>query len=280
MNLPVSSPALFENVPFEQVPFEHVLFVLHRPSHPGNVGAAARALKTMGFGRLALVAPKHENVCQHPDAIALASGATDVLAQAQVFIDLPAALAHSTLAIALTARARELAPPAGDIRQSAALCRNHLFAATSNRLALVLGTERSGLTNADVALCQRVCHIPANPHYSSLNLAQAVQLLAWELRYALLEGAFEQSAEPAPASAVSAGELPASHAQVQALVAHWQEALTAVGFLDPQHPKKLMRRMQHLLARAQLTQDETAMLRGVCSAMIKAAHPQNKDKDD
>jgi len=259
--------------------FQNVLFVLHRPSHPGNVGATARALKTMGFAHLALVAPKQTDVCQHPQAIALASGATDVLAQAQVFSSLPDALAHSTLAIALTARTRDLAPPAGDIRQTASLCHAHLHAWPGNRIALVLGTERSGLSNADVALCQRVCHIPANPQYSSLNLAQAVQLLAWELRYAMLT--HDLTAAPAFAlrERVSTGELPASHAQVQALMVHWEQALEAVGFLDPQHPKKLMRRMQHLLNRSALTQDETAMLRGLCSAMIKTAKGQtSQDK--
>jgi len=245
--------------------FNNVLFVLNRPSHPGNVGAAARALKTMGFMNLALVAPKHLDVCQHEQAIALASGATDVLAQARIFPSLTDALAHSTLAIALTARERDLAPPASDVRQTAGLCRTHLQAAANNRIALVLGTERSGLTNADAALCQRICHIPANPQYSSLNLAQAVQLLAWELRYALLAQTFT------PTKNLSSGDLPAPHAQVQALIAHWEHAITAVGFLDPQHPKKLMQRMQHLLNRSELTQDETAMLRGLCSAMIKTA---------
>jgi len=245
--------------------FNNVIFVLNCPSHPGNVGSAARALKTMGFVHLALVAPKHLDVCQHPDAIALASGAIDVLAQARIFPTLADALASSTLAIALTARERDLAPPSSDARQTADLCRTHLQAAANNRIALVMGTERSGLTNADVALCQRVCHIPANPQYSSLNLAQAVQLLAWELRYALL-------AQPCtPTKTLSPGHVPASHAHVQALMTHWEQAITAVGFLDPQHPKKLMQRMQHLLSRCELTQDETAMLRGLCSAMIKTA---------
>jgi len=169
------------------------------------------------------------------------------------------------VAIALTARERDLAPPASDARQTADLCRTHLQIAANNRIALVMGSERSGLTNADVALCQRICHIPANPQYSSLNLAQAVQLLAWELRYALLAQSLT------PTKNLPPGDLPASHAQVQALIDHWEHAITAVGFLDPQHPKKLMQRMQHLLNRSELTQDETAMLRGLCSAMIKAA---------
>ncbi len=252
-------------------PFTNILFVMHRPSHPGNVGAAARAIKTMGFRRLALVAPRDPEVIRHPDAVALASGATDVLEEAQRFDALSDALAHTTLALALTARPRDLGPPGCDIRQAAALGRDHLGADAGNRVAVVLGTERTGLSNEDIALCQRVCHIPANPEYSSLNVAQALQLAAWELRYALLDTA-EQPLLPATGKAgTPAGSLPASHQQVQDLIAHWEQALTEVGFLDPAHPKKLMLRMRHLLGRADLTRDEADMLRGVCTAMIKTA---------
>lgn len=253
--------------------FENILFVMHRPSHPGNVGAAARALKTMGFRRLALVAPRDPGVLAHPEAIALASGATDVLEQAQCHDTLAEALATTTLALALTARPRDLGPPSCDIRQAAALGQAHLRAGADNRVAIVLGTERTGLSNEDIALCQRVCHIPANPEYSSLNVAQALQLAAWELRYALMA---PDEAPPLPATGkadVPTGSLPASHQQVQDLISHWEQALTAVGFLDPAHPKKLMLRMRHLLSRSDLTRDETDMLRGVCTAMIKTARP-------
>lgn len=251
--------------------FENILFVMHRPSHPGNVGAAARALKTMGFGQLALVAPKQADVQQHPDAIALASGATDVLSQARCFDTLEQALADTTLAIALTARPRDLGPPSSDIRQAAQLGHAHLQANGSNRVAFVLGTERTGLSNADIALCQRVCHIPANPEYSSLNVSQALQLAAWELRYALLAQSTQPLLPETGKASLPAGGLPASHEQVQALLTHWEEAMVAVGFLDPAHPKKLMLRMRHLLTRSDLTRDETDMLRGVCTAMLKTA---------
>ncbi len=232
------------------------------PSHPGNVGSAARALKTMGFSRLVLVNPRVADAVNHPDAQALASGATDVLASAQVCATLEEALAPVTLAFAMTARQRDLGPPACDMRRAAEHIRDHLAAHADGgaHAAVVLGTERSGLTNEQVALCHRICHIPANPEYSSLNVAQALQLAAYELRYALL-GA-QQLAVPGPRAEPAPGEA------VEALLAHWEEALIAVGYLDPRHPKKLMPRMRYLFARAGLTREETDLLRGVCTAMI------------
>jgi len=240
-----------------------------QPSHPGNVGAAARAIKTMGFGELCLVAPKTDEICLQPEAVAMASGATDVLELANVMPTLAEALAPVTLAFALTARPRYLGPPACDIRVAADLARQHLGEVSEGKVAIVLGTERSGLTNEDIALCQRLCHIPANPEYSSLNVAQALQLAAWELRYALL---LEAGAETVPLThgKPDPGAQPASGERVQALLEHWQEALVWVKFLDPEHPKKLVPRMRHLLTRTAMSNDEVDMLRGVCTAMIKA----------
>jgi len=236
------------------------------PSLPANVGAAARAIKTMGFSDLVLVAPKTPDMTHHPNALALASGAADVLQSASVVATLADALAPVTLAFALTARNRDLGPPACDIRQAANLSYQHLHEHTGTRIAVVLGTERTGLTNAHIALCQRICHIPANPDYSSLNVAQALQLAAWELRYALLAGANNATPEPR-----QSGDAPADNQSVQALLAHLQEALIAVDFLDPQHPKKLMPRLAHLFGRAALSRDEVALLRGVCTAMLATA---------
>lgn len=249
--------------------FERVRFIMVRPSHPGNVGAAARAIKTMGFGELCLVAPKLPDITLHPEAAALASGATDVLADALTVPTLADALAPITLAFALTARPRFLGPPAADIRESAMLAREHL-GGDASRVAIVLGTERSGLTNDDIALCHRVCHIPANPEYSSLNVAQALQLAAWELRYALM---LESGGATVPVTdgKPDPGALPASGERVQGFLAHWEQALVSVKFLDPEHPKKLVPRMRHLFTRNALSSDEVDMLRGVCTAMIKAA---------
>jgi len=241
-----------------------------QPSLPANVGAAARAIKTMGFADLVLVAPKTPDVTHHPDALALASGATDVLQSAAVVATLAEALAPVTLAFALTARSRDLGPPACDIRTAAGLSQQHLREHSDTRVAVVLGCERAGLANEHIALCQRICHIPANPDYSSLNVAQALQLAAWELRYALREDADHAAPTPKPKPA-QLGHAPADNQSVQALLAHLEEALIAVDFLDPQHPKKLMPRLHHLFGRASLSRDEVALLRGVCTAMLAAA---------
>jgi len=264
--------------------FSRVRFIMTEPSHPGNVGSAARAIKTMGFTDLVLVAPKTPEITLQPEAIALASGAGDVLAQAKTFENLKDALAPVTLAFALTARERDLGPPACDIREAAQMAQIHLSEHPEGRIALVVGTERSGLTNEHIELCHRVCHIPANPAYSSLNVSQAMQLGAWELRYALLQGLSKQNSHdgatallrlpslivPKPPSK-HPGNQPASGEAVQALLAHWQEALETVGFLDPEHPKKLMPRMRHLFNRTDLSKDEVDMMRGVCTAMIATA---------
>ncbi|WP_251864725.1 RNA methyltransferase [Achromobacter sp. Marseille-Q4962] len=248
--------------------FSRVRFIMVQPSHPGNVGSAARAIKTMGFSELVLVAPRHEDVIRHPDALALASGATDVLERARVYGTLEQALAPVTLAFALTARVRDLGPPPCDIRQAAGLSCEHLASGADTVAAVVLGTEKSGLTNAQIALCHRICHIPANPEYSSLNVAQALQLAAWELRYALLAHAGAAMLPASAAQTPDPGAEPASGEAVQAFLAHWEQALVGVEFLDPAHPKKLMPRMRHLFARAGLTRDEVDMMRGVCTAML------------
>ncbi|NYT86443.1 RNA methyltransferase [Pollutimonas harenae] len=251
-------------------PFEQVRFVMVHPSHPGNVGAAARAIKTMGFHDLCLVAPRFPDVLEQPDAQSLASGATDVLASVRIVPSLEDALAPVTLAFALTARARVLGPPVCDIREAAQISCQHIQDTSNARVAVVLGTERSGLTNDDVALCQRVCHIPANPEYSSLNVAQALQLAAWELRYTLASAA-SVPLLPSTEGQAHEGDQAAPGEKVQAFMTHWEQAITEVGFLDPAHPKKLMPRMRHMFGRNALSHDEVDMLRGLCTAMIKAA---------
>src|SRR5690606_18794360 len=251
-------------------PFARVDFIMVQPSHPGNVGAAARAIKTMGFQQLSLVAPRYADIVQQAEAQALASGATDVLDRAQVYDTLAQALGKTTLASALTARPPELGPTVCDIRQAAGAGRAHLQEHQDARLAVVVGTERSGLTNDDIALCQRICHIPANPEYSSLNVSQALQLAAWELRYALLlENGGSQL--PLTQGKPDPGARPAPAGRVQAFLTHWEQALVAVKFLDPAHPKKLVPRMRHLFSRNSLSNDEVDMMRGVCTAMVKAA---------
>lgn len=248
--------------------FARVRFIMVHPSHPGNVGAAARAIKTMGFHDLCLVAPRFPDVLDLPEAQSLASGATDVLASVQIYPTLAQALEPVTLAFALTARPRDLGPPACDIRAAAEFTCEHLR--HPGRVAIVLGTERSGLTNDDIALCQRICHIPANPEYSSLNVAQALQLAAWEMRYAVVRAA-ALPLLPTTEGHGQSGAGAATSAEVQAFMAHWEQALLEVGFLDPKHPKKLLPRMRHLFGRNAMSHDEVDMMRGLCTAMIKTA---------
>jgi tRNA/rRNA methyltransferase len=256
--------------------FSRVRFVMVQPSHPGNVGSAARAIKTMGFSELVLVAPKLPDMTAHPDAIALSSGAQDVLAAALICDTLEEALAPVTLACALTARVRDLGPPQSDIREAAHITQSHLAEYPSGRVALVLGTERSGLTNEQIARCHRICHIPANPEYSSLNVAQALQLAAWEMRYALLVAAEAPLLPPSRALSPQPGSAPAASEAVEAFLTHWEAALVATEFLDPQHPKKLMPRMRHLFGRVGMTRDEVDMLRGVCTAILSRIKGRNK----
>ncbi|MDY0310106.1 MAG: RNA methyltransferase [Castellaniella sp.] len=274
MTLPVSSDPPARTPDF----FDRVRFVMVSPSHPGNVGSAARAIKTMGFHDLRLVAPADPDILRQPDALALASGAGDILEQVRLHDTLAEALGPTTLAFALTARARAIGPPPCDIREAATQSAAEL-ARTNTRIAIVLGTERTGLSNEDISLCHRVCHIPANPAYSSLNVSQALQLAAWEMRYALLPLA-GVARLPDTHARHDPGSDPASGERVQAMLDHFEQALLAVGFLDPRHPKKLLPRMRHMWTRNRLSADEVDMVRGLCTAMIRsagqAAHPNDR----
>ncbi|AGW89523.1 MULTISPECIES: RNA methyltransferase [Cupriavidus] len=252
--------------------FGRVRFVLVETSHPGNVGSVARAIKTMGFGTLVLVSPREPDVLRHPDAIAMASGADDVLAGATIVDQIDAALAGAALTVAMTARQREFGPPR--LLPRAAAERACQTLAGSGDIAFVFGNERYGLPNEVVERCMAVTHIPANPAYTSLNLAQAVQLVAYELRLALLDAA---NAPGAPSDAGAnigyAGE-PATAEQVEAMFGHLQSGLEAIGFLDPSNPRKLMTRLRRLLARSGLEREEVNILRGIAKYMLLAA----KDK--
>ncbi|MBU9605215.1 RNA methyltransferase [Burkholderia multivorans] len=240
--------------------FTSTRFVLVEPSHPGNVGAAARALKTMGFSRLVLVAPRVPNVQSDPEAVAMASGADDVLASAHVVSTLGEALSGVHWSIALTARTREYGPPRLAPRAAAAHACTQV---ESGDIALVFGNERTGLANEHVEQCSALAHIPANPAYSSLNLAQAVQVLAYELRVAFLE----QASEPAQQPAADAGTLAQSD-EIERMYLHLENALIALDFLDPRNPKKLMPRLRRLFARTGLEREEVNILRGIAKHIL------------
>ena len=281
--------------------FARTRFIMLGTSHPGNVGSAARALKTMGFDQLVLAAPKDKDFLHHPEAIALASGAADVLERATICDSLSEALAPVTLSFALTARGRDMGPPALDVRHAALEAQSHLVSDQQAQVAIILGPERIGLDNEEISRCHRICHIPANPEYSSLNVAQALQLAAWEFRYAYgsvgvaqIEGiqskkehvqASEERAmseasvqwDPAQVmahlaqenGALSINQALAPQAQVEAFIAHWQEAMIHLDFLNPARPKKLMPRMRYLFNRCHMTQEEVDMMRGVCTKILK-----------
>lgn len=259
-------------------PTQRTHFIMTNPSHPGNVGAAARALKTMGFTHLRLVKPKVEKITAHEEAIAFASGAQDVLATGSEFNQFAEALEGITLSFALTARPRDLGPNCLNIRDAAQLAQAHLAKAQDNQVAVVLGTERTGLSNEQISHCHYICYIPANPDYSSLNVAQAIQLAAWELRYALLEDNPHSDNDTHLKQDFTAPmqEPLAPQEQVEALLEHWQKALEAIEFINPQQPKKTMLKMRYWLLRSRLTQNETDMMRGVCTQILKKTNPSNQ----
>lgn len=227
--------------------------VLMHPSHPGNVGAVARAIKVMGFSDLVLVAPRLADVLSRDEAVAFASGAADVLARARVVATLREALEGISFACATVMTPRDFGPPTGAPRPLL-----QKLAAGRQRVAFVFGGERHGMSNDDVYRCHACISIPTDPGYGSLNLAQAVQLVAYEWRQAL--GGFAVVPRTVDATLADA-------AAVQNLLDHWQEALVEIGFLDPAAPKKLRPRLNQLVNRAQPTLEEVHLLRGIARAM-------------
>ena len=240
-------------------PLPHLRFVLVQTSHPGNIGAAALAIKTMGFHELVLVAPRFADALQQEEAVAFASGALDVLQHTRVVQTLEEALDGIQFAAALSARLREYSPPVLGPREFG----QRLVTQPDVRCALVFGSERYGLPNEAVLQCQALVNIPANPAYSSLNLAQAVQLLAYECRMAALG---EDTERPA----IGFEGVPASAAQVEGMLAHLEQALVGLGYLDPSNPKKLMPRLRRLFSRAGLETEEVNILRGVAGHILQA----------
>ncbi|MDQ6628244.1 MAG: RNA methyltransferase [Pseudomonadota bacterium] len=228
-------------------------FVLVGTSHAGNVGAAARAIKVMGFSELVLVAPRWPDVLQREEAIAMASGAGDVLASARVVASLREALDGITWAGATAMTPRDFGPPTAAPRACFAE-----LAAGPHRPAFVFGSERFGLSNDDLYTCHACLSIPTDPRYGSLNLAQAVQLIAYEWRQAL--GGFAVAARAVD------GAL-ADGVAVHGLIAHWQQSLSALGFLEPKAPRKLISRLHRLANRAALTTEEVQILRGIARAI-------------
>lgn len=230
---------------------KNVRVVLMHTSHPGNIGAAARAMKTMGLDALYLVKPE-----RFPDgeATARATGASDVLERAIVCASLDDALSGTALAVAVSARRRDLSHKVLTPREVAPLI---LERAGTQQVALVFGNETSGLSNAEVGKCQLQTSIPANPEFSSLNLAAAVQVLTYELRSALPESANQEE---------SARKL-AKFDDMERFYVRLEGMMVDTGFLDPGEPKRLMLRIRRMFARTGMEPEELAILQGILTAI-------------
>jgi tRNA/rRNA methyltransferase len=238
-------------------PLENIRVVLCETVHPGNIGAAARALKTMGLSRLVLVAPKR---FPDPQADWMAVDAADVLKDARVCATLEEALAGSVYTVACSARVREIATPMVPAREAAARI---IAVARRQQAALVFGNETFGLTGAQVDKCQLLATIPANPRYASLNVAAAVQVLAYELRLAA-HGEDARREPPQPL---------ASFEELERFYEHLERTLLDTGFLNPAYNKKLMPRLRRLFGRSQLEIEEVNILRGLLKTLV---HPKRR----
>ena len=239
-------------------------FILIQTSHAGNVGATARAMKTMGFEDLVLVAPRWDNVLRREETIQRASGALDVLKNARIVATLDEALDGITHLCATAMTPRDFGPPTRAPRQHFEMLTKKEQGATTHSdggVAFLFGSERFGMTNEDVYRCHVALSIPTDPQFGSLNLGAAVQLIAYEWRQALGGFAVQQATAPS---------VLADAQQLSGMLAHWEKALVDIGFLDPAAPKKLMPRLNQLFNRAQLTQEEIHILRGVAKAMTAA----------
>lgn len=262
-------------------------FILIETSHAGNVGAAARAMKTMGFDDLVLVRPRWVNVLRKEETIQRASGALDVLNQARIVETVDEAVEGLSHLCATAMTPRDFGPPTRTPRQHfEMLTKGELKAQEQQALeanlisnpepsskghseagvGLMFGCERFGMANEDVYRCNVALSIPSNPQFGSLNLGAAIQVIAYEWRQAL--GGFPvEEHTPQPERA--------DMQQVAGMLTHWEQALTHLGFLDPVAPKKLMPRLNQMFNRAQLTQEEIHILRGVAKAMLQSTPPKH-----
>ncbi len=234
--------------------FNNIRIVLLNTTHPGNIGATARAMKNMGFMRLYLVAPKH---FPNSEAESRASGALDVLNQAKIFSTVEEAIADCSLVIGTSARMRSLPVILQEPRESAKLIRKE---SSVSQVAILFGEERIGLTNEQLSHCHYQVMIPTNPDYSSLNLAAAVQLLTYELRIACLH---HKSVKPEKIPTL------ATAAEMEAFYQHLETVLIKKNFINANSPNKVMSKLKRLFTRARPEHDEVNILRGVLKATEK-----------
>lgn len=242
---------------------ERIRFILVEPSHPGNIGAAARAINTMGFNRLYVVNPRDKNYKENHDCVAYSTHSVGVIENSVCTETLLEALDGVNYAYALSGYSREFGPPLEDLFSATVETRQRLKDFPIEQIAFVFGTERSGLTNEQMAMCQKCVAIPANPECDSLNLAQAVQVTAYQLQQVLRGTEVAESAERFEIEETAPIEA------VEGFFEHFEKAMIRCGALDPAKPKLMMPRMRKLFTRAQLTQSEVDILRGICSSIIE-----------
>jgi tRNA (cytidine32/uridine32-2'-O)-methyltransferase len=242
-----------------------VRMVLVATSHPGNIGSAARAMRTMGLESLWLVAPRE---FPSPEATAMASGADAILASAHVVGSLDEAIAGCVRVFGATPKPRRVPMPELPPRAAAPLL---LEAAGSHDVALVFGTERIGLTNEEIERCHVAVNIPTSDEYNSLNLAQAVQVLCYELRMAALVTGQGRAVASVPTPQFSDDEPPADAARLEAFFGHLETTLAAVDFFKGRPSYTIMRRLRRIFLRAELSTREVLILRGILADVDRAA---------
>ncbi|KAF1056880.1 MAG: tRNA (cytidine/uridine-2'-O-)-methyltransferase TrmJ [Pseudomonas delhiensis] len=254
---------------------DKIRVVLVNTSHPGNIGGTARAMKNMGLSRLVLVEPED---FPSSEAVARASGATDILDSAQVVATLEDALVGCSLVLGTSARDRRIPWPLLDPRECATTSLEHVQ--QGGEVALVFGREYAGLTNEELQRCQFHVHIPANPEFSSLNLATAVQVLAYEVRMAWLAVQGQPTKQEKLETTAMLNSLPVTADELERFYSHLESTLVEIGFLDPEKPRHLMSRLRRLYGRAAVSKLEMNILRGILTETQKAAGAAKRSDDD
>ncbi len=243
---------------------KRIRIVLVEPTHPGNIGSVARAMKNMGLSRLELVAPRG---FPGPEATARAANATDILDAARVHRDLEPALEGATLIVGTSARTRRIPWPLVDPRACAEQSMAELQAAEDAQVALLFGRESRGLTNEELHRCHVHLHIPTAGEYASLNLAMAVQVVCYEMLLATGDG----DIPPAEETDVAPAE------DFERFFEHLQQALVDIGFFDPTNPRQMMTRLRRMFTRIRPDRMEIGMLRGILTDMQRTAARANRD---
>ncbi len=250
-------PIVFYTVEIEtsrMINSEEILFVLIKTTHPGNIGASARAIKNMGFKKLCLVSPAN---FPNEEAVARCSGAEDILEQTIVVEDFKQAIAHCNLVFGASARIRALSIPSLSAHDSALKAREALR--EGNKIGFLFGQERMGLTNEELSACHYHVFIPCNPDFASLNLAQAVQVVAYELHKSLLDVNKNEYGHKS-ASKVTLEDM-------EHFYQHLEKTLIDLHFLDPHKPRQMMRKLRRLFNRISLERNELNILRGILTAV-------------